>query len=65
MDCTVHEIAKLIDHSLLQPSLTADELEQGHLPGPAVRRGQRLHPALLPAALLGAAGWIRTCCRAR
>ena len=29
MDYTVHDIAKMIDHSLLRPTMTADELEQG------------------------------------
>jgi deoxyribose-phosphate aldolase len=29
MDYTYQEIAKMIDHSLLNPTLTADELEQG------------------------------------
>ncbi len=29
MNCTVQEIAKMIDHSLLQPSMTAEELEGG------------------------------------
>jgi deoxyribose-phosphate aldolase len=31
MDCTPCEIAKMIDHSLLRPTLTVDELEQGVL----------------------------------
>ncbi len=29
MDCTLRDIAKMIDHSLLRPTLTVDELEQG------------------------------------
>ncbi len=29
MDYTYHDIAKMIDHSLLNPTLTAEELEQG------------------------------------
>jgi deoxyribose-phosphate aldolase len=29
MHCTLHEIAKMIDHSLLQPSMTVEELEEG------------------------------------
>ena len=29
MDYTYHDIAKMIDHSLLQPTLTWEELEQG------------------------------------
>jgi deoxyribose-phosphate aldolase len=31
MEYTVHDIAKMIDHSLLRPTLTVDELEQGIL----------------------------------
>jgi deoxyribose-phosphate aldolase len=29
MDCTLQDIAKMIDHSLLRPTMTADELEEG------------------------------------
>jgi deoxyribose-phosphate aldolase len=29
MDCTLRDIAKMIDHSLLRPTLTVDDLEQG------------------------------------
>ena len=29
MDCTPRDIAKMIDHSLLRPTLSVDELEQG------------------------------------
>ena len=29
MDYTYHDIAKMIDHSLLNPTLTASELDQG------------------------------------
>ena len=29
MPCTVDDIAKRIDHALLQPTMTAEELEQG------------------------------------
>jgi len=29
MDYTTHDIAKMIDHSLLRPTMTRDELEQG------------------------------------
>ena len=29
MHCTLHDIAKMIDHSLLQPTMTVEELEKG------------------------------------
>ena len=29
MQCTLHDIGKMIDHSLLRPTMTAEELEQG------------------------------------
>jgi len=29
MECTPRDIAKMIDHSLLRPTLSVDELEQG------------------------------------
>ena len=29
MNCTLHDIAKMIDHSLLQPTMTMEELEEG------------------------------------
>ena len=51
MDWTYQDVAKMIDHSLLNPSLT-DDGTGGRLPtGAGLRRRQRLHHAVLPEAV--------------
>ena len=65
MDYTYADIAKMIDHSLLNPTLT-DERAGGRLPaGPGVRRGQRVHHALLPEARGARSSPAARCSRAR
>ena len=63
MDRTLQNIAKLIDHSLLQPSLTDEELEKGV--GLARQYGVA-SVCILPYYLRRCASCCRTrtCCRA-
>ena len=63
MDCTVHEIAKLIDHSLLQPSLNTDELDKGIC---LARQYRVASVCILPYYLRRCSSCSRnpTCCRA-
>ena len=46
LELTYDPIAKRIDHSLLGPTLTDAELEEGCRLAAEVRGGQRLHQAL-------------------
>ena len=50
-DYTTEQIAKMIDHSLLNPGLTVEELEAGCAAGGALQRRQRMHHALLHGPL--------------
>ncbi len=51
MDYTYDEIAGMIDHSLLNPTFTADALQRGHPARAGLRHRQRVHPALLSEAM--------------
>jgi len=54
MDYTYSDVAKMIDHSLLNPTLTRDDLEAG-CGWRSLTVLQRVHRAVLPEALRGIA----------
>ena len=62
---TLAELAKMFDHSLLQPQLTDADLERGLPAGPRVRRRVGVHQALRREAGGEAAGRARPCRSAR
>ena len=51
MNFTYHDIAKMIDHSLLPPALTERELEAGCALALEYDGGECVHSAVLPAAV--------------
>ena len=58
MDFTVHDIAKMIDHSLLNPTLTEEDLRQGI---ELARTYDVASVCILPYALKGCAEKLKGC----